>query len=399
MRSNSKWFSKELNEKHIIYRFFGIKYSVKNPKYINRNKIAIRAQNNYDLSILKNARKIILFLTPPEVKINGGVMSIYSLCEESRKINPDSVCIISTYPNAKFTYASNDKFPNNEKIYRFSQIIDNCENLSELIIHIPEYYSKDFYSDLNKKDKLFLKSVKNIHLNILNQNIDVMPKPQELQDLYKITDNITQTIAHNRCATQEICNYWQIPTHFLSVDIPLNKFKKYNFADKEKIIVLSNDINEYKDKVTELLKKDLPEFKIVVVENLSFPQYMELIAKAYFVLSLGEGFDGYFIQPQYVGSLGFAVYNDDFFPSDEWKNLTNVYQNYFDLLSRISRDIKRLSNDSNLYYKTIDDCLDKLSEIYNRDKRNDNLARFYRKEYDFYPETRSNKEVCNALQV
>ena len=139
MRSNSKWFSKEINEKHIIYRFFGIRYSVKNPNYVNRNKIAIKAQNNYDLSTLKKAGKIILFLTPPEVKINGGIMSIYSLCEESRKINHDSVCIISTYPNAKLTYASNDKFPNNEKIYRFSQIIDNCENLSQLIIHISEY--------------------------------------------------------------------------------------------------------------------------------------------------------------------------------------------------------------------------------------------------------------------
>ena len=53
--------------------------------------------------------------------------------------------------------------------------------------------------------------------------------------------------------------------------------------------------------------------------------YMDYIAKAMFVISFGEGFDGYFIQPCLVGSVGIAVYNERFFPDSSWKELDNVY--------------------------------------------------------------------------
>ena len=140
-----KLFSKEITETHIIYRIFGIKLSVVNPNYVDLYKIetekAIKIQDNYDLTPLKLAKKMILFLTPSRIKINGGIMSIYSLCATSRKLNPNSLCILSTYPNDKYTYADNDQFLNDENIYRFEQIVNNCKNLDELIIHIPEYAS------------------------------------------------------------------------------------------------------------------------------------------------------------------------------------------------------------------------------------------------------------------
>ena len=72
-----------------------------------------------------------------------------------------------------------------------------------MILHIPEYYADDFYNDLTEKDIEFLKSIKKLHINIMNQNIELMPEPEKLKDLYKLTNNITQTIAHDRYATQE----------------------------------------------------------------------------------------------------------------------------------------------------------------------------------------------------
>ena len=113
------------------YRFFGIKYSVRNKEYwekIKKDNLEFeKIQDNYDLTNLKNAKELIVFLTPGNMKMSGGVMSIFSLCETSRKLLPNSTCILSTYPNG-ITYTKNDEFPNDEIVYRFSQIEQNCKN-------------------------------------------------------------------------------------------------------------------------------------------------------------------------------------------------------------------------------------------------------------------------------
>ena len=247
----NKLFSKTIENNHITYRILGIKFSVKNSKFYKQFKDAIKIQDAYDLTKLKNTKKLILFLipSPDSAMINGEIMSIFSLCEESRRINNDALCIISTPPHCKYTYAKNDKFLNNENIYRFSQVVDNTNNLDEMILHIPEYYADDFYNDLTEKDIEFLKSIKKLHINIMNQNIELMPEPEMLKDLYKLTNNITQTIAHDRYATQEVCDKWQIPTHLFSGNIDLSRYKACEFEEKEKIIVLSPDRNEYKERI------------------------------------------------------------------------------------------------------------------------------------------------------
>ena len=54
------------------------------------------------------------------------------------------------------------------------------------------------------------------------------------KNLYKLTKNITQTLAHDRYATQEICNKWKMPTHLFSVNIDLSKYKNFTFEEKGK---------------------------------------------------------------------------------------------------------------------------------------------------------------------
>ena len=235
MGKNKKLFSKEKTDTHDIYRIFGVKLAVRDKKReYEETKASKYIQDTLDLSKLQNSKKIIVFLTPAEIKICGGVMSIFSLCQTTREICTNAFCSLSTYPNGK-TYVINDKFYNNEKVLRFDQIVENAKNAQELILHIPDYYADDFYKDLNEQDLRFLKSIPNLQLNIMNQNIELMPEPEDLQDLYKLTNNITQTIAHDRYATQEVCNKWQIPTHLFSVNVDLNKYKTYKFEEKEKI--------------------------------------------------------------------------------------------------------------------------------------------------------------------
>ena len=120
---NKKFFSKEITEKYTRYYILGIRFKKNNKSYWEKIKKdtldAIKQQDSYNLEDLKQAKKLIVFLTPSLFKINGGIMSIFSLCETSRNLNPDAVCIIST-EIGKYTYAKNDKFLNEEKIYRFS---------------------------------------------------------------------------------------------------------------------------------------------------------------------------------------------------------------------------------------------------------------------------------------
>lgn len=377
----SKIFSCKRDERHIVYRFFGIKITRKNPELTRKS---IEIQNLYDLSELKNAKKIIVFLIPEMKKINGGIQSVFSICKYSREICQGSLSLISTIPG-KYTYAENNLFKNNEKIYRWEQIVKNAQNPESIIIHIPEYYSGNFFKSLSNDDVNFLKSIKDLQINILNQNIEFMPEPAEIKNLYNLTSNITQTIAHKRYATQEICEKWKIPTHLLSVHIDLSGYTSCGFEKKEKIIVISPDKTPYKKAIIRKLEKALPDFKLITVNKLTFDEYMDLIARAYFVITFGEGMDGYFLQPQQVGSVGFAVYNENFFPDESWKELKNIYKNYEEMEIKLVADIIGLLENRDEYYSTIEGLMSKVNKLYDFEKFKENLKKFYEKEYDFLP--------------
>ena len=51
----NKLFSKTVENKHIIYRILGIKFSVKNTNFYKQFKDAIKIQDAYDLTNLNNA--------------------------------------------------------------------------------------------------------------------------------------------------------------------------------------------------------------------------------------------------------------------------------------------------------------------------------------------------------
>ena len=95
--------------------------------------------------------------------------------------------------------------------------------------------------------------------------------------------------------------------------------------------------------------------------------------------------DGYLIQPHYVGSVGFAVYNDEFFPNKEWNDLKNIYSSYDEMFENIVNDIKNIHSNKELYNQANSELLIKNKKLYNVEGFNDNLTRFYEKKYDFTP--------------
>lgn len=377
----SKLFSYTKNSDYITVKFLGIKLCVKNKQKVLD---AIKIQNSYDLSNIKNTKKLIVFFIPPKNDINGGIMSIFSICKYSREICPDAQCVITTFPS-KVTYAHNTFFKNDEKIYRWEQIVNNAKNVKELIIHIPEYFSDKFSTALTNKDFKFLKQIENVQINILNQNIELMPEPEKIKGLYKITNNVTQTIAHDRYATQEVCDKWQIPTHFLSVHIDTSGYRSYAFEEKQKIIVLSPDEAPYKEAIVKKLKQELPDFKLITVENMPFDEYMDLIAKAYFTISFGEGFDGYFLLPPLVGSIGVAVYNEKFFPNEHWLNLENVFANQERMIQFITKTIDSYSKDKASYENLSIKAKEWHDNLYSLEDFKHNLKAFYNHIYKYRP--------------
>jgi hypothetical protein len=379
------------DKRQILIQLFRIKLKIKIYSKRIENIKSVIIQNNYNLTNIRNACDIVVFLVPNRTKMAGGVMSIFSLCKYSREYCIDSECLISTHPG-KYTYAINETFKNDEKVYRWKQIVKNGNNIKKLILHLPEYYADSFCDDLDNKDRNFLKNISDLQINIMNQNIVLMPEPEKLESLKLLTKNITQTIAHDRYATQDICNKWNIPTHLFSVFIEKSAYKRIPFEDKEKIIVLSPDQNEYKSQIVETLKKELSDFELVTVQNITYSEYFDLITKAYFSITFGEGFDGYFGDPPVVKSLCFAVYNDNFFPDKSWSDLKNVYSSYEEMNDHIVSDIKYLIKHKDEYENIALKNKEKIDLLYSLEGFKDNLKRFYEKNYDFKP--LSERAIC-----
>lgn len=348
---------------------------------------ASRRQNRFDTSAITSARKLIIFLIPAKCSVNGGVMSIFNMCRITRELQPNSCILIATEPS-NYTYDKNTWFENSEKIFRFSQLLPLMHSAQSVIIHIPDYFAGKFTSSLSVKEKNILKAIPELHLNILNQNIELMPSPDKTFSLFELTTHVTQTTAHNRYATQEICNTWGLPLHHFSVKLTLPKVYHPSFSEKlnNKIIAISKDKHHQKQDILDMITKKLPDYKIITIKKMTYTEYHSLIARSMFVITFGEGFDAYFTQPCRAGSVGITVYNDKFFPSPKWKELDNVYLSYNELYENFANDVRHWEKDESYYTKIAQTTTNECNKLYSYDKFCDNLKRFYQGKYDFMPQ-------------
>lgn len=379
-----KIFSLKNVGRHKVITFLGIKLKIKRESINSERK----KQDKYDLTDLKNSKKLIVFFEAQRYKMCGGQMSIFSLCKYSKQICTGSVVLMATLPG-RITYAHNDFFENELDVHRWEQIIKNIGNKEEVILHMPESHVDIFKKNLSQKDIKILKKIPNLQINLLNQCIDAMPPKEELSWLFDLTHNVTQTVAHDRYATQEICDKWEIPTHLFSVRLDLTPYKPVPFEKKEKIILFSPDggpeIDKIKNKIIKKLMSELPEYDVKMIWDMTFSECMNLTAKSICTITFGEGFDGYYVHPLLLGSMGYTVYNDRFFPDTSWKNIKNVYLSYEEMYKKIVDDIKYFAENKREYEELITMCADKINKIYILEGYLDNLQRFYDKKYDFYP--------------
>lgn len=345
--------------------------------YFSRKK-----QNVLFQDAVEGCKELVVFCIPEFERINGGILSIFNLAKYSRMFRKR--VIIATLPSV-YTYYRNTFFNNDEIIYRFSQIAEVAGSFDSLMVHIPEYSVKNFCNNLSAKEKESLKKCKDLHFNIMTQNIELAPSNADIEQLRSISDKLTQTVAHARCANQDICSSMGIITHFFGTYLDLSGYAKTPFKEKKKLILFSPDKSPYKKEIRDLISKFFPSFKVVTVKHMPFDAYVRLVSKAICVITFGEGFDGYFLQACEMGTPGIAVYNDKFFPDKSWLKLPNIYDSFPAMIETLAGDLQELASNEKLY-SDICEVVMKKNKTKDIEKHYiNNIKRFYERDYDFYP--------------
>jgi len=368
-----------------IYRWFRYPQFRKRV-YLNNKTIPIQ-NKEIEIQYKKDTRNLIVFLVPGaqwelgKEKISGGLISICSLFEETLKLKKihNAEVIMVTHKEDGLIWKF-DSFENNIQLYRIDQLSIYFNKLDNLIFHLPEFLISRFLHFLGSKNINWLNAIPNVHFNIMNQNIRLMPTIDVVYDLKKMSNKITITTAHEQYCTLENRNYYSVPIHKFSVWIsPEQYYFKIN-AQKENLLVVSPDQHPFKYEILENIK-NITGIEVIVIENLTYEEYKKLISKAKWCLTFGEGLDGYFIESVFSGAISFAVYNEQFFTPD-FASLQTVYNSIEELINKIVIDIELFENRDMFqeYHKT---QFDLCGKYYSKEEYLNNIRLFYNGKYSY----------------
>ena len=346
-----------------------------------RKKQDVELRKRYDLNI----SKLIVFIVPGSDwatgrdKISGGTMSIVSICEESSQMKKihNAETIMCTL-NRDHLLLRHQMFENNTPVFRFNQLAKNFQHCSEILFHLPEFLVKEFYPSLTTADKRWLDKMDLVHMNIMNQNIQLMPAPSIIHSLHDFADKVTVTTAHQKYCTVNFRKQYNVPVHKLSVWISPEQYMFRKWEQKDNLLVVSPDKHPRKDEILQELSK-LKDLKIQIIQNLTYTEYKELVSRAKWSITFGEGLDGYLIEPVFSGAVGFAVYNEDFFTPD-FGELKTIYPSMDALKQRILTDIRNLDNNiafAEYQQKQFALC----AKYYSKEQYRKNIGLFYSGQY------------------
>jgi hypothetical protein len=209
-----------------------------------------------------------------------------------------------------------------------------------------------------------------------------MPEKNEIKKLQLYTKLVTQTTAHQRYSTKQIRNKYEIPLHKLSVFASPENYKFTDLSHKENIIVISPDQHPRKEEIIATIKEHLKDYKIIEISNMKYEEYLNLISKAKYTLTFGEGLDFYLIDTVFSGGIGLAVYNEDFFTAD-FKNLTGIFNTYDELNEEIVEIINTTQSNPSIYKSINTSIFKPLNKLYSRNDYLMNIKKFYTGEYTF----------------
>lgn len=337
----------------------------------------------------EEATKAIIIVVPEINLMNGGVYSLFSIATELRR-QRQSHChevIVVTIPRiAPITYFRNTHFTNSENVFRFSQLA-RCKKLNDVLLLLPEYSVPIFLEELTAIERTFLENVPHLRINLVTQNLELMPEPAVVAKLRTLTEELTQTVAHHSYFNQEVADRWGLPTLLLPAFTDLSSYPPLARSEKQKLIIYSPDEAPYKKDVLATLAKELPDFRLQEIRGLTFDEYMGLATRCMFSVTFGEGFDGYFAQPIQQGGLSFAVFNDKFFPSRDAVKHENVFATPTDMTLYLPKLMRELSEDEQRYRSLNAIWIKIFEELYNQGDYRRRIERLVAGDFDIRPQS------------
>ncbi|WP_221793643.1 hypothetical protein [Aquisediminimonas sediminicola] len=334
------------------------------------------------------SKKIIVMVVPEHNAMSGGIFSFFSIVEQMRRLKRHHGCeiIMMTRPTGTgVTYYRNTNFRNSENVYRFSQIT-LCKDAEEVYLHIPEYATKYFYNDLTGEECEYLLNPKRkIYINIMNQNIKLMPDRNSFAPLRIISHDITQSVAHHAYFSQEMTDRYCLPTLLLPAYTDLSAYAPSHFTEKEKIIIYSPDKAPHKRQILSKISRAFPDFKLIEIRDITFDAFMDLATRCMFSITFGEGFDGYLAQPIHQGGIGFSIYNRDFFPSPDYLRYKNIFPDKDSFIENICDRIYEFSHSEKLYVDTNKELVDRYDDLYSKDEYIEKIKRLTLRQFELMP--------------
>lgn len=325
-------------------------------------------------------KRLIVFLTPGFELRTGGVLSIAATYRESialRRIHRARVALCTVPgdpPLAKYTW-----FRNRNYILELEAVLRRCTQLDYLMLQIPDYAVNRVWDWLNAPSGTIVGNVKEVHLNVLLQNIDLLggQNAAALRQFGKVTCT-TAHEAYTNLATRETLG---VPLHRLGVCIGPELYSRSSYKEKEPLLIVSHDEHPLKQQVLEKISRECPELKIEVIQNRCYEDYRKLIRRAKWSLTFGEGLDAYFAELVWSGGVPFAVFNERFF-TPAFAELETVYSSWEVLMQSITADLERL-DEPKAFTRCWRQAYDLLSDLYSTERFRQNLRLFYRGEYTF----------------
>lgn len=329
----------------------------------------------------KNEPSLIVFLVPDYHFISGGVRSIVNIAQETVQMEElhHSKVLLMTLPS-RMTFSEYFCFSCDSVIYRFEQLARYFKPPQRLLLHIPETYVQTWLDRIDDSFLQWLGQADFVHINVMNQNILMMPPQRAIDRLSELADLVTQTIGHEKYCTLEIREKYGIPGHLLIAHAEV-KYHRCGYRRKENLLVYSPDERPQKKEILEQLRRAFPQMRQVEVNGISFEEYIDLVGRAKWVITFGEGLDNYFAAPLNSGGVSFAVYNEEFF-TPEYKDLHNLFSSFEEMRDKIADRIKAFDT-AEQYAQVSSEAEAVLNRQYDVKRHLEQLREFYLGQYTF----------------
>jgi len=337
-----------------------------------------------------SAERVIIFFNVARNTIGGGMLSINRFLGNAASLykDLDAIRVVSSGVPLNLPAVDHSLFEAAAPQIEFPYIT-NTSKAEDVWLFLPEVFAIEFVASLTKAEREWLLTRRKLKVVVMNQNNDLMPSPQALQDaFFPLSAQIVVTTAHTRYCTQRQASRYGVPFKQMTPFLP--PVVSRNLDAKKRIIMLSPDEIHgdphgiTREQVLERLRSELPEFDLVTVRNMSVEQYLDLASRAMFSLTFGEGLDGYFIEPVLGNGVSFAVYNSTFFP-ERFQNAKTLYLGWQELMDDMPAAVRAMMGSTSAYEANARELHELVSNEYSDERSRAELASVLAGEVDYVP--------------